>query len=81
MLFILAPTKSSQENYENVSQLRTAININKFDGTNATDLKLAHKLITACFPVRGALLTKIFLVSVPLSERLVKYHKITEKAK
>lgn len=41
-LFILALAQSTQENYENVLQLWSAININNFDGTIATDLKLAN---------------------------------------
>lgn len=45
-LFILGIAQSTQENYENVAQLWSAININtsmnKFESTIATDLKLAN---------------------------------------
>ncbi|CAH0555135.1 unnamed protein product [Brassicogethes aeneus] len=44
-LIILALAPSSQENYENVSQLWSEININNFKGTIATDLKLANILV------------------------------------
>lgn len=44
-LFILGIAQSCQENYENASSLWSAIDINKFDGTVSTDLKLANILI------------------------------------
>lgn len=47
-LFIIAASQSTQENHHNVSQLWAAVNINesldKFNGTVATDLKLANVL-------------------------------------
>lgn len=43
-LLILALAPSSQENYENVSQLWQKLNIDSFEGTIATDLKLANIL-------------------------------------
>jgi hypothetical protein len=44
-IFILGLAQSSQENYENVSKLWSVINVNDFDGTIATDLKLANILV------------------------------------
>lgn len=44
-LFILSAVPSAQENYDNVGQLFSALNITPFDGTIATDLKLANILI------------------------------------
>ena len=44
-LFILAAVANSQENYSNVDQLFSALNISPFDGTLATDLKLANILV------------------------------------
>ena len=42
MILALAPT--SQENYDNVSKLWSALNINNFKGNIATDLELANIL-------------------------------------
>ena len=44
-LFLLAISSGSQENYENVAKLWTMLNIHAFDGTIATDLKLANILV------------------------------------
>lgn len=44
-LVILALASNSQENFENVSQLWTQLNISAFDGTIATDLKMANILV------------------------------------
>lgn len=41
-LFIIGLAESTQENYENVSQLWSEIDINKCNGTISTDLKLAN---------------------------------------
>lgn len=43
-LFILAAVPSAQENYKNVDQLFSTLNISPFHGTIATDLKLANIL-------------------------------------
>ena len=43
-LFILAVVPNSQENYDNVDQLFSALKISPFNGTIATDLKLANIL-------------------------------------
>lgn len=43
-LFILALAETTQENYDNVLQLWTTLEIDKFDGTIAVDLKLANIL-------------------------------------
>lgn len=43
-LFIIGLAQSVQENYHNVFLLWRAIHINEFDGTIATDLKLANIL-------------------------------------
>lgn len=44
-LFILAVVAGTQENYENVHQLWSLLDINHFSGTIATDLKLANLLV------------------------------------
>lgn len=44
-LFILGIAPNSQENYQNVAQLWSELNINSFSGTIATDLKLANILV------------------------------------
>ena len=44
-LFILALVQCSQENYENVRNLWTALNLNDFEGTVATDLKIANIMV------------------------------------
>lgn len=41
-MFILAIAQCTQENHENVSQLWSAVKINNFGGTVATELKLAN---------------------------------------
>lgn len=41
-LFIIGISAKTQENYQNVSQLWSAININQFEGTVSVDLKLAN---------------------------------------
>lgn len=43
-LFIIGIVQSGQENYENVLQLWSAVNVNSSDSTIATDLKLANIL-------------------------------------
>lgn len=43
-IFILALAEGAQENYENVSKLWSALDLNKFVGTIAVDLKLANIL-------------------------------------
>lgn len=72
-LFIIGATESTQENYTNVAQLWSAIDINtslnKFNGTIATDLKLANILsgimahsssypCTYCFAEKGNLVER-----------------------
>lgn len=44
-LFILGIAKSTQENYDNVSEIWKMLNINDFSCTIATDLKLANILL------------------------------------
>lgn len=43
-IFIIGLVQSLQENYENVTKLWSALNLNNFSGTIATDLKLANIL-------------------------------------
>lgn len=43
-LFILSIAPNSQENYENVDQLWSELRLNSFEGTIATDLKIANIL-------------------------------------
>lgn len=44
-LFVLAIAKCAQENYENVCENWRMLEINKYLGTIATDLKLANILV------------------------------------
>lgn len=44
-IFILAAVTNPQENYDNVKHLFSALGINYFKGTIATDLKLANILV------------------------------------
>lgn len=44
-LFVLALAQCTQENYENVRQLWSALRIEEFAGTIATDLKLANIMV------------------------------------
>lgn len=44
-LFVLALAQCSQEKFENVRQLWTALKIEAFKGTIATDLKLANIMV------------------------------------
>lgn len=43
-MFILALAEGTQENYQNVLKLRSALDINKFVGTITVNLKLAKVL-------------------------------------
>lgn len=44
-IFIIALVRNTQENYDNVSQLWTLLNISNFESTIGTDLKLANILV------------------------------------